>query len=62
MGQVVTADQKPVVEAGSDSLIDLSDESAPSASAGDTASVPNLNTKLAGLGVLLVKGKWVEHI
>lgn len=49
-GQVPTANQKPPVEAGSDSLIDLSDEAAPSVFAGG-ASAPSLNTKLAGLGM-----------
>jgi len=49
-GQVPTAIQKPPVEVGSDSLIDLSDEAAPSVNAGG-ASVPSLNTKLAGLGM-----------
>jgi len=49
-GQVLTAVQKPPVEAGSDSLIDLSDEAAPPVNAGG-ASVPSLNTKLAGLGM-----------
>lgn len=49
-GQVPTANQKPPVEAGSDSLIDLSDEAAPSVFAGG-ASAPSLNTKLAGLGL-----------
>jgi len=48
-GQVPSANQKPPVEAGSDSLIDLSDEAAPAVFAGG-ASVPSLNTKLAGLG------------
>lgn len=50
-GPIVTANQKPVVEAGGDSLIDLSDEVAPSVTAGEAASVPSLNTKLAGLGL-----------
>ncbi|GFG39314.1 hypothetical protein Cfor_02239 [Coptotermes formosanus] len=44
VGQIVTANEKPPVEAGGDSLIDLSDEGAP-------VSVPSLNTKLAGLGL-----------
>jgi len=48
-GQVPTANQKPPMEASGDSLIDLSDEAAPSVIAGG-ASVPSLNTKLAGLG------------
>jgi hypothetical protein len=51
VGPIVTANQKPVVEAGGDSLIDLSDEVAPSVTAGEAASVPSLNTKLAGLGM-----------
>lgn len=50
-GQVPTANQKPPMEAG-DSLIDLSDEAAPSVIGGGAASVPSLNTKLAGLGKL----------
>jgi hypothetical protein len=48
-GQVPTANQKPPMEASGDSLIDLSDEAAPSVITGG-ASVPSLNTKLAGLG------------
>ena len=48
-GQVPTANQKPPVEAGSDSLIDLSDEAAPPV-VDEGASVPSLYTKLAGLG------------
>lgn len=46
VGQIVTANEKPPVEAGGDSLIDLSDEGAP-------VSVPSLNTKLAGLGMFI---------
>ncbi|XP_069691617.1 TOM1-like protein 2 isoform X3 [Periplaneta americana] len=48
------ANQKPAVEAGGDSLIDLSDEAAPPAAvtvAAGAAAVPNLNTKLAGLSL-----------
>jgi len=48
-GQVPAANQKPPLEAGSESLIDLSDEAAPSVFAGG-APAPSLNTKLAGLG------------
>jgi hypothetical protein len=49
--QVVTATQKPAVEAGGDALIDLSDETAPSVGARGAAAVPNLNTKFAGLSM-----------
>ena len=51
-GQVPSANQKPAMEAGGDSLIDLSDEAAPSVIAGG-ASVPSLNAKLAGLGMFI---------
>lgn len=50
--QVVIANQKAAVEAGGDSLIDLSDDGAPAIGATGTAAVPGLNTKLAGLSML----------
>ncbi|KAJ9580125.1 hypothetical protein L9F63_004198 [Diploptera punctata] len=50
--------QKPVAEAGGDSLIDLSDEGAspapgvgPAGAASPTTAVPNLTSKLAGLSL-----------
>jgi hypothetical protein len=50
--QVATATQKPMVEAGGDALIDLSDEAAdPSVGVKGAAAVPNLNTKFAGLSM-----------
>ncbi|XP_021938534.1 TOM1-like protein 2 isoform X2 [Zootermopsis nevadensis] len=49
--QVVIANQKAAVEAGGDSLIDLSDDGAPVIGATGTAAVPGLNTKLAGLSL-----------
>ena len=54
--QAALTNQKPAVEAGGDSLIDLSDEAASPAAVGptgaaSTASVPNLNAKLAGLSM-----------
>lgn len=50
--QIVTANQKPAVEAGGDSLIDLSDDAAAPVGAAGTTAVPGLNTKLAGLSML----------
>jgi hypothetical protein len=49
--QVVTANQKPTVEAGGDALIDLSDEAAPSVGAKGAPALPNLNTKFTGLSM-----------
>jgi hypothetical protein len=54
-GQVPTANPKASADAGGDSLIDLSDDAAALSVVDEGTSVPNLNTKLAGLGMFTVR-------